>query len=116
LRLVWIVQGPRRRSPRVCPATDHRFLGFTVGEIPTAKVNRPLLRNISVLGAGWGEYVRTNPGYTSRQWAALSPLLESRALRITEPTVYSFKHAADALRALETRSATGKIALSVLPY
>ncbi|WP_370181616.1 NADPH:quinone oxidoreductase family protein [Rhodococcus wratislaviensis] len=90
-------------------------LGFTGGEIPTVKVNRLLLRNISVLGAGWGEYARTNPGYTNRQWAALSPLVESGALRITEPTVYSFEHAVDALRTLETRSATGKIALSVRP-
>ena len=90
-------------------------LGFTGGEIPTVKVNRLLLRNISVLGAGWGEYVRTNPGYTSRQWAALGPLLESGALQIAEPTTYSFEHAVDALRTLETRSATGKIALSVHP-
>jgi NADPH2:quinone reductase len=90
-------------------------LGFTGGEIPTVKVNRLLLRNISVLGAGWGEYVRTNPGYTSRQWATLGPLLESGALQIAEPTTYSFEHAGDALRTLETRSATGKIALSVRP-
>lgn len=90
-------------------------LGFTGGEIPTVKVNRLLLRNISILGAGWGEYVRTNPAYTSQQWATLLPLLESGALRITEPTVYAFEHASDALRALETRSAAGKIALSVHP-
>ncbi|MBC2641303.1 MULTISPECIES: NADPH:quinone oxidoreductase family protein [unclassified Rhodococcus (in: high G+C Gram-positive bacteria)] len=90
-------------------------LGFTGGEIPTVKVNRLLLRNISVLGAGWGEYVRTNPGYTARQWSTLGPLLESGALRIAEPTTYSFEHAGDALRTLETRSATGKIALSVRP-
>ncbi|AWK70457.1 NADPH:quinone oxidoreductase [Rhodococcus oxybenzonivorans] len=91
-------------------------LGFTGGEIPTVKVNRLLLRNISVLGAGWAEYVRTDPGYTKRQWAALEPLLESGALQITEPTIYAFEHAADALRALETRSAAGKIALSLLPH
>lgn len=37
------------------------LLGFTGGEIPTVKVNRLLLRNTSVVGAGWGEYVRTFP-------------------------------------------------------
>jgi NADPH:quinone reductase len=90
-------------------------LGFTGGEIPTVKVNRLLLRNVSVLGAGWGAYVHTDPGYPARQWATLGPLLESGALQIAESTIYSFEDAVDALRSLETRSATAKIVLSVRP-
>ncbi|MFZ2175498.1 MAG: NADPH:quinone oxidoreductase family protein [Rhodococcus sp. (in: high G+C Gram-positive bacteria)] len=88
-------------------------LGFTGGEIPTVKVNRLLLRNISVVGAGWGEYVGTDPGYPARQWAALAPLLDSGDLQIAEPTLYPLANAGDALRALETRTATGKIVLSL---
>lgn len=88
-------------------------LGFTGGEIPTVKVNRLLLNNISVVGAGWGEHLRTHPGYAMRQWAELGPLLESGALQITEPTTYPLARAAEALRSLENRSATGKVALDL---
>ncbi|MBM7366886.1 NADPH:quinone oxidoreductase family protein [Gordonia hydrophobica] len=88
-------------------------LGFTGGSIPTVKVNRLLMNNGSVVGAGWGEYIRVDPGYPSRQWAALHPLLESGDLGIPEPTVLSMDRAADALRLLESRTSTGKIVLDL---
>ncbi|MGG7102115.1 NADPH:quinone oxidoreductase family protein [Rhodococcus sp. 24CO] len=87
-------------------------LGFTGGEIPTVKVNRLLLNNISVMGAGWGEYLRTDPGYLARQWNVLYPLLESGVLRVPEPTLYPSDRAVDALTSLKDRSAVGKVALS----
>ncbi|MGW0174358.1 NADPH:quinone oxidoreductase family protein [Rhodococcus sp. NPDC003322] len=90
----------------------HVVLGFTGGEIPTVKVNRLLLKNIAVLGAGWGEYVREDFGYPARQWAELEPLLASGALQVAEPTVHPLEHAGDALRSLESRSATGKVAIT----
>jgi NADPH2:quinone reductase len=90
-------------------------LGFTGGEIPTVKVNRLLLRNTSVVGAGWGEYVRTFPDYPARQWAQLEPLLRSGALQVPEPTLHPMTSAADALLSLAHRSATGKVALSLRP-
>ncbi len=36
-------------------------LGFAAGKIPTVKVNRLLMRNVGVLGVGWGEYVLPIP-------------------------------------------------------
>jgi len=90
-------------------------LGFTGGEIPTVKVNRLLLRNTSVVGAGWGEYVRTFPDYPARQWAQLEPLLRSGALQVPEPTLHPMTSAADALLSLADRTATGKVALSLQP-
>ncbi|MGI6795395.1 MULTISPECIES: NADPH:quinone oxidoreductase family protein [Gordonia] len=44
-------------------APDGRFvvIGFAAGGIPTVKLNRVLFRNISVVGAAWGEYIRTHP-------------------------------------------------------
>ncbi|NLV81344.1 MAG: NADPH:quinone oxidoreductase family protein [Rhodococcus sp.] len=90
-------------------------LGFTGGEIPTVKVNRLLLKNISVVGAGWGEFIRRDPGYPRRQWDVLAPLLHSGALQVPEPTVYPLADAAAALTSLGTRTATGKVALSLRP-
>lgn len=93
----------------------HVVLGFTGGEIPTVKVNRLLLKNISVVGAGWGEFVREDYGYPARQWAELEPLLATGALQVAEPTSYPLEQAADALRSLESRSAAGKVALTFRP-
>lgn len=86
-------------------------LGFTGGSIPTVKVNRLLLKNISVVGAGWGEYLRTDPGYPARQWAALEPLLRDGTLVV--PELHPLDEAPAALRSLENRSATGKVALDL---
>src|SRR6202142_1611515 len=35
-------------------------VGFTGGPIPEVKVNRLLLRNTEVIGAGWGEYIMSS--------------------------------------------------------
>ena len=40
-------------------------IGFAAGGIPTVKVNRLLLRNVSVIGVGYGEYVNRKPGAQS---------------------------------------------------
>ena len=44
-------------------AEDGRVVvvGFTGGSIPEVKVNRLLLRNTEVIGAGWGAYVMSKP-------------------------------------------------------
>ncbi|MBC2638173.1 NADPH:quinone oxidoreductase family protein [Rhodococcus wratislaviensis] len=88
-------------------------LGFTSGQIPTVKVNRLLLKNISVVGAGWGEYMRADPAYPAQQWSVLEPLLGSGDLTITEPTTVPLDEAADALRRLEDRTVRGKIVLAL---
>jgi NADPH:quinone reductase len=88
-------------------------LGFTGGGIPTVKVNRLLLKNISVVGAGWAEHIRTVPEYPRRQWDALEPLLRSGALQVPEPAVHPIREASDALRSIEKRSAVGKVALEL---
>src|SRR5947209_11451000 len=36
-------------------------IGFTAGTIPELRVNRLLLNNIEVVGAGWGAYVMSRP-------------------------------------------------------
>lgn len=88
-------------------------LGFAGGGIPTVKVNRLLMNNISVVGAGWGEYIRAHPDYAAQQWAVLRPLVASGDLVVAEPTVLPMHEAADALRLLEGRSSTGKLALDL---
>ncbi|MYR08655.1 zinc-binding dehydrogenase [Gordonia sp. SID5947] len=47
---------------QVAPDGRYVVVGFAAGGIPTVKLNRVLFRNIAVVGAAWGEYVRTHPG------------------------------------------------------
>ena len=62
-------------------ATEGRLLviGFAAGGIPTVKVNRLLLRNVGVLGVGWGEFVNRTPGAQAEVGAALGALGYARA-------------------------------------
>ncbi|BBX21818.1 NADPH:quinone oxidoreductase [Mycolicibacter terrae] len=86
-------------------------VGFTGGEIPTVKVNRLLLNNIDVVGVGWGAWVMSHPGELERQWSALEPMLASGTVPAPQPEVFALEQAADALAALENRTAAGKVVL-----
>lgn len=88
-------------------------IGFTAGDIPTVKVNRLLLNNIAVVGVGWGAYALGRPGHVATEWAALEPHLRSGALAPVLGPQFPLDSAADALLALEQRTATGKVVLTV---
>jgi len=89
-------------------------IGFTGGgDIPTVKVNRLLLNNVDVVGAGWGAWFMSHPGYVSQQWAELAPLLASGDLSAPEPSVFPIERAADAIGGLERREALGKVVITL---
>ena len=54
---------PLHRQPALAEPRDGRLVvvGFTGGSIPEVKVNRLLLNNIDVVGAGWGAYSSASP-------------------------------------------------------
>ncbi|OBK86189.1 NADPH:quinone oxidoreductase family protein [Mycolicibacter sinensis] len=95
----------------LAPGGKLLVVGFTGGEIPTVKVNRLLLNNIDVVGVGWGAWVMSHPGELERQWSTLEPLLASRTVSAPQPEVFALEQAADALAALENRTAAGKVVL-----
>jgi len=94
-------------------AWSGRFLviGFASGEIPKIPLNLPLLKEASLIGVYWGEFMRREPERNARnvrdllQWVAdgsIAPLITAR---------YPLDRALDALRAIEQRRATGKIVI-----
>jgi len=105
------VGGDRFTDSLRCLKDDGRLLviGFTAGEIPTVKVNRLLLNNVSVVGVGWGAYVFTRPGHIAKEWAALMPHLESGAIQPVVGPTFSLEEASQALLTLDERRATGKV-------
>ena len=88
-------------------------IGFAAGTIPEVKVNRLLLRNTSVIGVAWGEYVRVDPKMPRTIAAELAKLHAAGHIRPPIGGVYPMERCGDALRALEERRATGKLVLKI---
>jgi NADPH2:quinone reductase len=88
-------------------------VGFTGGSIPEVKVNRLLLGNTEVIGAGWGAFVTTKPDVTRQIGAALDELIEQGFIRPPIGARFPLEQAADALELLDSRAATGKVVLEI---
>lgn len=88
-------------------------IGFTGGEIPTVRVNRLLLNNISVVGVGWGAFWLARPDYLAEQWAELAPMVGDGRLAPVLGSSHSLADAAVAVSELAERRAEGKVLLRV---
>jgi NADPH2:quinone reductase len=88
-------------------------VGFAGGSIPEVRVNRLLLSNTEVIGAGWGGYAMTRPELCRDIDSALAPLIESGAVAPIVGSRYPLQRASEALREIDERRATGKIVLDV---
>jgi NADPH2:quinone reductase len=88
-------------------------VGFTGGSIPEVKVNRLLLNNTEVIGAGWGAYAMGKPDVNRRITAELEPLIASGAVRPVVGARFPLEQVADALELIDGRGALGKVVLDV---
>jgi NADPH2:quinone reductase len=88
-------------------------IGFTEGSIPKVGVNRLLFRNVSVLGAAWGEFALRRPGYVGEVGADLEGMIASGHVRPIVGRTYGFDEVPQALRDLDERRAVGKLVLEV---
>jgi NADPH2:quinone reductase len=84
-------------------------LGFAAG-IPTVKVNRLLMRNVAVIGVGWGEYFLTHPGAEQLYGWGVSQLVQA-GLRPPPQVRYPLSKAAEALQVLADGGVLGKLVL-----
>jgi NADPH:quinone reductase len=107
------VGGDRFTDSLRCLGAGGRLLviGFAAGEIPTVKVNRLLLNNISVVGVGWGAYFTRRPEYLQEQWGELLPLLETGQLRPPVGAVRPLEEVGAALADMEGRKTLGRSVL-----
>lgn len=88
-------------------------VGFTGGSIPEVRVNRLLLNNVEVVGAGWGAYALGNPDYVQEVGRALAALAASGHVAPIVGASFPLEQAAAALKLIDGRGATGKVTLSV---
>ena len=93
-------------------ATEGRLLviGFAAGGIPTVKVNRLLLRNVAVVGVGYGEFVNRTPGAQVQIGAGLADLVAA-GLRPPPPIRFPLSEGPAALQTLGDGGVLGKLVL-----
>ena len=86
-------------------------IGFASGDIPEVKLNRVLLKNISLVGLHWSAYPDREP---ERVDECFKGLFEMAAAGTIDPLVsarYSLEQAGEALEALGSRKTVGKVVL-----
>ena len=94
-------------------ATEGRLLviGFAAGAgIPTVKVNRLLLRNVSVIGVGYGEFVNRTPGAQALFEFGVAELVKA-GLRPPPPVRFPLAKGTEALQSLADGGVQGKLVL-----
>ena len=94
-----------------CIAWNGKLLviGFASGRIPEVKLNRVLLKNISLVGLHWGAHTMHEPARVGETFCALFGLYAQGAI---EPMIYRSYPLAElpaALEALGSRRSWGKI-------
>jgi len=90
-------------------------VGFTGGSIPEVRVNRLLLGNTEVVGAGWGAYVMGKPDLNREVGAAIGRMVDEGVIRPIVGGRFPLDRAGEALHAIDERRATGKVVLDVRP-
>lgn len=109
------VGGDRFTDSLRCLAPGGRLVvvGFTGGSIPEVKVNRLLLGNTEVIGAGWGAYVLGRPDVNRAAGEEIAGLIASGHVRPLVGARFALEDAADALELIDGRGATGKVVLAI---
>jgi NADPH2:quinone reductase len=88
-------------------------VGFTGGSIPEVRVNRLLLNNIEVVGAGWGASVMGRPELERQIGAAVGRLVDEGHVEPIVGARFPLERAAEALQLIDSRGATGKVVLEI---
>ncbi|MGV9712858.1 NADPH:quinone oxidoreductase family protein [Gordonia sp. NPDC003424] len=97
---------------QVAPDGRYVVIGFAAGGIPTVKLNRVLFRNIAVVGAAWGEYVRTHPGVPELLHDELTEMIAA-GLRPQVNKTYSLDQLPEALTDLAEGRILGKAVVKI---
>lgn len=88
-------------------------VGFAGGSIPEIKVNRLLLKNVSLVGVAWGAYVATRPELAKEIGETVNAMAISGQIKPLIGSVHQLEDARAALELLDDRKATGKVILEI---
>lgn len=88
-------------------------VGFAGGTIPEIKVNRLLLRNLTLTGIAMDVMEKEHPGTLDRVRRGVQDLLDAGRLSPAVENTYPMADAARAFASLENRTAVGKVVVTV---
>jgi NADPH:quinone reductase len=88
-------------------------VGFTGGSIPEVRVNRLLLNNLEVVGAGWGAFVMGKRDVNREIGDAVNRLVDEGFVRPIVGGRFPLDRASEALGLIDERGATGKVVLEL---
>src|SRR5215207_6594284 len=88
-------------------------VGFTGGSIPEVRVNRLLLGNTEVVGAGWGAFVMGKPDVNREIGEEVNRLVDEGVVRPIVGARFPLARANEALQLIDGRGATGKVVLEL---
>src|SRR3954451_16507218 len=88
-------------------------VGFTGGSIPEVRVNRLLLNNVEVVGAGWGAYALAKPALCREIGGEIGRLVDEGHVGQWGGASFPLERASEALELLDGRGALGKVVLDV---
>lgn len=96
-----------------CIAWNGRLLviGFASGEIPSVKLNRVLLKNISIVGLHWSAYPEREPARIAEAFDGLFALAARGGIEPLVSARYPLERAGEALVALGARETVGKVVI-----
>ncbi|MDX1528746.1 MAG: NADPH:quinone oxidoreductase family protein [Gammaproteobacteria bacterium] len=88
-------------------------VGFASGEIPSVKVNYLLLRNLSVIGLHWADYLRREPQWVRRVQSDLYSHYTQKKIQPQIMAVHKLEDFHTALEAIKAGRVQGKVLLEV---
>jgi NADPH2:quinone reductase len=88
-------------------------VGFTSGQIPELRLNRVLLKHISVVGLHFGPMREHEPHTVEEGFAALASFYQKKKLKLLISKSLPLERVAEALDALGSRQTVGKIVLTM---
>ena len=99
-----------------CIAGEGRMLviGFASGRIPSVPANRILLKDISIVGVHWGQYVQQHPEFLSHTHEVLTAMYLGRQIHPEVGRTFRLDEVPAGLRELADRKVLGK-AVVVIP-
>jgi NADPH2:quinone reductase len=87
-------------------------IGFASGEIPTVKAGHVLVKNMTLIGLQSSDYREREPKALQQAQEALLDLYSQGKIKVHVTATYPLEAAAEALKALQTGKARGKIVLT----
>ncbi|ADM09750.1 oxidoreductase, zinc-binding dehydrogenase family protein [Parvularcula bermudensis HTCC2503] len=108
------VGGPYAEPALRAIAWEGRYLvvGFPAG-IPTLPLNLPLLKGCQIVGVFWGAAVQRDPKGHEANLTLLKKLVADGAIQPRVTETFPLERGAEALKKLESRSATGKLVITM---